>query len=358
MSLLSFQCEHRFASGFELQVAFDTPHRVTTVFGPSGSGKSSVLSLIAGFWRPQSAQIRIGGEWVTHTARHVHLRPERRRIGYVFQDHLLFPHLSVEANLQYGQRRHSQGKRPISFERVATVLELNSLLTRFPRHLSGGERQRVALGRALLSHPELLLLDEPWAALDESLRNRVLSYLERVVEEWDLPTVFVSHDQVSVRRLAEWVVVLNHGKVVTCGPPTEALSRPELLGWRDLSGPMNLLRVERPQLCEGAWVGAIGTQDLHLPPLAGPPAEPLFVQFSPREVTLSRHEIEGISARNHLHGTIRQIVQLPQGVFLAIDAGQIIWADVTSSALRELDLQIGTEVVCLIKTVALEVVSS
>lgn len=223
MNRLSFRCRHRHASGFELDVAFEIEHQVTSLFGPSGSGKTTVLALIAGALRPQSARIELGERTLVDTARHVCLAAERRRVGLVFQDHLLFPHLNVEKNLRYGERRRGAGARKIDFAQVVEVLELGELLARMPRNLSGGQRQRVALGRSLLASPELLLLDEPLAALDAPLKDRILTYLERVVAQWKLPTLYVSHAASEVERLADWVIVLRQGRVAATGTPGEVL---------------------------------------------------------------------------------------------------------------------------------------
>src|SRR5262249_23562555 len=143
----------------------------------------------------------------------IHLAPENRRIGYVFQDHLLFPHLTVGRNLLYGWNRRPRGATAIEYRRVGEVLELRELLDRYPHTLSGGQRQRVALGRALLSAPELLLLDEPLVSLDAPLKDRVLDYVEQVLKEWKIPTLYVTHDSRDVQRLAQHVVHLNQGQV-------------------------------------------------------------------------------------------------------------------------------------------------
>ena len=223
MSQLSFRCRHRYAGGFQLDVDFATGAPVTALFGPSGSGKTSVLSLTAGLYAPDRGLIRLGERTLVDTAQG-HCEPiERRRVGLVFQDQLLFPHLSVRDNLCYGQRRRPPAAQAIEFGRVVEVLELAGLLGRYPRNLSGGERQRVALGRSLLAGPELLLLDEPLAALDEALKDRILTYLARVVGEWGIPAVYVSHGAAEVARLAEWVVVLDQGRVAASGPPAKVL---------------------------------------------------------------------------------------------------------------------------------------
>lgn len=222
MNRLSFQGRHRYTGGFTVDAAFETSAQVTALFGPSGSGKTSVLYMIAGLLHPNAGSISLGNRAWLDTRRGVNLRPEQRHVGFVFQDHLLFPHLSVEQNLLYGRRRQ-RATGAIKPGRVIEVLELGELLHRALRNLSGGEKGRVALGRALLSGPELLLLDEPLAALDEGLKDRVLSYLERIVAEWQLPTIYVSHSAAEVRRLAEQVVVLQTGRVIQCGRPDEVL---------------------------------------------------------------------------------------------------------------------------------------
>jgi molybdate transport system ATP-binding protein len=353
--LLSFDCQHRFGPGFLLDVAFEARHPVTALFGPSGSGKTTVLSMIAGFAEPQHGKIRLGDRTVVDTKAGVCHSVHNRRVGNVFQDLLLFPHLKVEANLRYGERRRGSSRR-VEFGRVLQVLELGGLLERYPRNLSGGERQRVALGRALLSSPELLLMDEPLAALDAALKSRILTYLERVIDEWNVPTLFVSHGQGEVRRLAGWVILLENGKVVASGTPDDALSQERPLRWRNSKGPVNLLRIEQVEQRDGHWIGQLDQQSLQLP-LVRPPADtPVFVQFSPNEVTLSRNDVSGLSARNHLRGQVRQIVELPDGVFVAVDVGQILWSEVTREAARELDLKPGSSVTCLIKTHSLCVV--
>ena len=331
-------------------------HPVTSLFGPSGSGKTSVLSAIAGFLRPQSGYVRLGDRTVLDAAGKVYLPPERRRLGVVFQDHLLFPHLTVEANLRYGRHHRRSRQRPIELSRVVEVLEIGGLLTRYPANLSGGEQQRVALGRALLSGPELLMMDEPLASLDARLKARVLAYLQRVVAEWNIPTLFVSHSQSDVRRVADWVVILEEGRVVTSATPDVALSQPEPLGWKNSTGPVNLLRLEEVQSCDDHATARIGDQLLYLPPVENSAASPMFVEFSPTDVTLSRHDVAGVSARNHLQGRVCQVVPLRREVFVAIDIGQVIWAEVTPEAVAELGLELGTQVVCLLKAHSLRVV--
>lgn len=225
MSVLSFDCRHRYASGFTLAATWETSARVTALFGPSGSGKSTMLSIIAGWVRPDAGRVVQGARVLVDTAEGVVAPPQARRVGMVFQDDLLFPHLSVIGNLRYGlRRRRRDSRRAIRLERVVEVLELRELLDRRPRSLSGGERQRVALGRALLAGPEILLMDEPLAALDEELKMRILAYLERVVDEWNLSAIYVSHGRQEVKRLADWVVLLERGRVAGAGKPVDVFA--------------------------------------------------------------------------------------------------------------------------------------
>jgi molybdate transport system ATP-binding protein len=241
MSVLSFQCQHRYDGGFELDISFEIAHRFTSLFGPSGSGKTSLLSIIAGALQPRQGRVRLNDRTLLDTEKGVKLAPSRRDIGVVFQDAMLFPHLTVERNLLYGQRYRRSPRRAVAFSRVVEVLELGTLLHRYPRNLSGGERQRVALGRALLSGPELLMMDEPLASLDDPLKGRILTYLKRTIAEWDVPTLFVTHSQAEVRRAAEWVVVIDQGRVVCSGSPDEALAEPGPLAWTNSVGPVNPL---------------------------------------------------------------------------------------------------------------------
>lgn len=212
MSLLHFNCLHRYPTGFELDFAFEMTEGVTALFGPSGSGKSTTLALIAGLLRPSRGTIRLADRVLLDTARGVCVRPENRGIGFIHQEHLLFPHLTVKKNLQYGLRRRP--RRRLALRDVVEILELEGFLDRYPHSLSGGQRQRVAIARAILRGPDLLLMDEPLSSLDEPLKDRILAYLEQVIAEFRIPTLLVTHDQTTALRLATEVVHLRDGKQV------------------------------------------------------------------------------------------------------------------------------------------------
>jgi molybdate transport system ATP-binding protein len=202
---------------FSLRIAFESTSRVTGLYGPSGSGKSSLVNIIAGLSEPDRGRIVIDTEVLDDTAAHIHVAPHKRRIGYVFQDARLFPHQSVAQNLDYGRRMNGLPRNGAHQERIVDMLDIGALLTRRPAQLSGGERQRVALGRALLLKPRLLLLDEPLGALDLDRREEILPYLERLRDEENVPMVYVSHDPEEIRRLAKQVVILRGGRLAAFG---------------------------------------------------------------------------------------------------------------------------------------------
>ncbi|SDJ56074.1 molybdate transport system ATP-binding protein [Bradyrhizobium sp. Rc2d] len=202
---------------FSLHASFTSEGRVIGLFGASGAGKTSLVNMIAGLLRPDRGSIVIDGETVDDTAAGVHVPAWRRRIGYVFQDARLFPHLNVAQNLDYGRRMNGLAADPAQHKRIVDLLDIGALLGRRPGKLSGGERQRVALGRALLSKPRLLLLDEPLGALDESRKLEILPYLVRLRDEANVPMVYVSHDAAELRQLATQIVMLKQGRVTSFG---------------------------------------------------------------------------------------------------------------------------------------------
>jgi molybdate transport system ATP-binding protein len=202
---------------FSLEASFTSEGRVTGLFGASGAGKTSLINMIAGLLTPDRGIIAVDGETLDDTAKRVHIPPYRRRIGYVFQDARLFPHLDVGQNLDYGRRMNRLPDDPAQRKRVTELLDIGGLLDRRPGKLSGGERQRVALGRALLSKPRLLLLDEPLGSLDERRKVEILPYLVRLRDEANVPMVYVSHDAAELRQLATQIVMLQRGRVTSFG---------------------------------------------------------------------------------------------------------------------------------------------
>jgi molybdate transport system ATP-binding protein len=202
---------------FSLRAAFSSEGRVTGLFGASGAGKTSLINIIAGLLRPDRGLVTLDGDTLDDTSGGIHVPPHRRRIGYVFQDARLFPHLDVRQNLDYGRRMNRFADEPVQRKRVVDLLDIGHLLARRPGQLSGGERQRVAFGRALLSRPRLLLLDEPLGSLDEGRKVEILPYLVRLRDEAGIPMVYVSHDAAELRQLATQIVLLRHGQIAAFG---------------------------------------------------------------------------------------------------------------------------------------------
>ncbi|HET7888418.1 MAG TPA: molybdenum ABC transporter ATP-binding protein [Bradyrhizobium sp.] len=202
---------------FAIEAAFASEGRVTGLFGASGAGKTSLVNMIAGLLRPDRGTISVDGETLDDTSTGVHVAVHRRRIGYVFQDARLFPHLDVQKNLNYGRRMSGLREDVALWRRITELLDIGHLLDRRPGKLSGGERQRVALGRALLSQPRLLLLDEPLGSLDEERKEEILPYLIRLRDETGVPMVYVSHDASEMRKLASQIAIIRRGRLTAFG---------------------------------------------------------------------------------------------------------------------------------------------
>jgi molybdate transport system ATP-binding protein len=206
MSVLCFDSQFQYATGFRLRFQFAAETGVTAIVGPSGSGKTTILNLIAGLLKPDAGRISLHDKVLFDSKARINLPPERRGVGYVIQDYQLFPHLTVDENLRYGWKRAREVS--VEFDRIVSILELGEVLRRSPGSLSGGQKQRVALGRALLRGPQVLLLDEPLNALDAALRANIAEYLGRVIAEFQIPTLLVSHDRASVASLAHTTLAL------------------------------------------------------------------------------------------------------------------------------------------------------
>ncbi len=210
-------------NGFTLDIDFESNSPLTALFGPSGSGKTSVLNMIAGVHRPDKGRIVVAGHVLTDTEAGIFVPPHRRRVGFVFQDAQLFPHLTVEQNIKFGQWFTRGEKNALPLDVIVSVLGIGALLKRRPATLSGGEKHRVALARALLSSPRILLMDEPLSGLDDARRVEIMGLIERVRDDFAIPIVFVTHNLEEVRRLASRVIRIVDGRVIAAGTPAEVL---------------------------------------------------------------------------------------------------------------------------------------
>ncbi len=342
---------------FSLDAAFELPTPgVVALFGRSGSGKSTLVNLIAGLLEADAGRVALDDLVWLDTERRLHVPPERRRIGYVFQDARLFPHLSVAGNLKYGESR-SPARRFIDLDAVAGLLDLGSLMERRTHQLSGGERQRVAIGRALLSQPNLLLLDEPLASLDSARREEVLPYLENLRDQLAVPMVYVSHDFDEVLRLATHVVLMEQGRAIAQGAVGDmslnanlrsiigadavgaiidgmVLGVDESSGLTRVSAGRGELKVQAPHLAAGAT---------------------MRLQLLARDLIVATQRPQNLSVCNMLSGVIASLSRDDtDSELIAIDiGGTLIMARVTTAAARELGLAPGLPVWALVKSVSL-----
>jgi molybdate transport system ATP-binding protein len=342
--------------GFTLDAALLAPYPgVIAVFGRSGSGKTTLLNLIAGLEPPDEGHIRLAADTLTDTAAGIEVPVERRHIGYVFQEPRLFPHLSVAGNLRYGEARARDAPRIAGFAEVVALLGLEKLLARQPHRLSGGERQRVALGRALLSQPRLLLLDEPLASLDVTRREEVLPYLEALRDRLAIPMVYVSHQFEEVLRLATYLVVLEGGRVCTHGPVSEVALRGEFqaVAGPEVTGAVLegiITHLDEPN---GTVDLAVGAGTLRVSLRGAARGARVRLQVLARDVILATQPVAGLSVRNALPGTVVAVRCDELGALVTVDVGGVcVLARITLEALRALDLKAGAAAWALFKAIS------
>jgi molybdate transport system ATP-binding protein len=342
---------------FRLDAKFAAPTPgVTALFGRSGCGKTTLINLLAGLIRQGEGSLALGDEIWFDSTRGICVRAEQRRIGYVFQDARLFPHYTVRGNLLYGAPRAGTGASS-AMEEVVALLGLEPLLPRRPGALSGGERQRVALGRALLAQPRLLLLDEPLASIDASRRGEVLPYLTRLRDHYAIPMVFVSHQFDEVLQLATQLVVMDQGQVVVAGDVNAVSLAPSL---REIVGPDaagaviegRVVHVDSNTELASIAIGndenllRIASRQLALD-------QRVRVQLLARDLILAVEEPRGLSVRNQLRGRVRTITADGGGDLVEVEVGSVtLLARITPAATRELSLKPGSDIWVLVKAVS------
>jgi molybdate transport system ATP-binding protein len=352
--------EHRFGAGFALDVAFTAQAQgVTALFGPSGSGKSSVLAAVAGLLRPQRGLVELSGETLLDTAREIFVPPERRRCAVVFQDARLFPHMNVATNLRYGLSRAPAGEGGPEFDEVVDLLGLAPLLARRPRGLSGGERQRVALGRALLARPRLLLMDEPLASLDVPRRAEVLPFLARLARAARLPVLYVTHALDEVDALAGTLVLLEDGRVREAGSVEDLSARPDipLLALRRDAGALIRCTVLEHEAERGLTRLAFPGGELLVPLRSEEAGATLRLRLRARDVVVALAPPTGITFGNCVPCILEGLA--PVGahaeIFLQLRAGPTpLLARVSQDSVTRLGLAPGMSVHALVKTVVFD----
>ena len=351
---LDLRLRHSFGT-FTLDLAFSAPPGVTALFGRSGAGKTTVVNALAGLMRPEEGRICLNQQVLLDTRAGIFIPPHRRRIGYVFQEPRLFPHLSVKQNLLYGRWFAPRGARAADFDRVVDLLGIGALLARRPSALSGGEKSRVALGRAILSSPQMLLMDEPLAALDEERKAGILPYLALLRDEFRLPILYVSHSATELAQLATTVVLIEGGRVLASGPTAEVLTTPASATGFGLSETASLITVTAEEIEEdGITRLRSASGPLWLTGVKTAPGQALRLRILARDVMLARSRPEGISALNILPLKLIDLTETQGEVLVRMQLGEeVLLSRITRRSALALELSPGQQLYAVIKAVSL-----
>jgi molybdate transport system ATP-binding protein len=354
---LAIDIKHRLEN-FQIDARFETGGGLIALFGRSGAGKTSIVNIVAGLIRPDQGSVTIDGVALVDTARGIFVPVHKRRVGYVFQDGRLFPHLTVRQNLVYGRWFAPKSERHGELDKVADLLGISHLLDRRPAKLSGGEKQRAAIGRALLASPRLLLMDEPLASLDEARKAEILPYIERLRDDSGVPIVYVSHSVPEVARLASTIVLVSEGSVAAVGATAEIMQRLDLF---PLTG-----RAEAGAIIEATVEAHDGTFALtmlrsraglwRLPRIDLAPGKRLRLRVRARDVMLATRAPEGVSALNVMAGIVADIGKGEGPVIdVRLDCnGEALLAKLTRYSVEQLRLEPGMAVFAVVKSVAFD----
>ena len=348
---LSVQIIHKL-EGFLLDVAFDAGSGVTALFGPSGSGKTTIANVIAGILHPDNGKVTLQDQVLFNARARTCLPPHKRRIGYVFQDGRLFPHMTVDGNIRFAMRFARRTGDP---GEVVDLLGLRPLLLRRPGTLSGGEKQRVALARALMSDPEILVMDEPLAALDEPRKAEILPYLEKLRDQTDIPILYVSHSVAEVARLADEMVILQQGRIVRQGPTEEVLSDPAAMPFVGVREAGSILRAKVVEHGPDGLVRlAIDGGELFLPGVDANIGSTIRIRVLAQDILLSLQRPKALSSRNILPVEVEALrMGDGPGAAVSLRAGEDrLLARITAQAARELELAPGLRCFAILKATA------
>ncbi len=339
---------HFGAGDFRLDAQFETDAKTLGVFGPSGAGKTTLAHCIAGVATPPGGRIEIGGRTLLGAG--VDIPIHKRDVGLVFQEARLFPHLNVRRNLLYGAPDTSD------LDTIVGLLELESLLQRRIHDLSGGEKQRVAIGRAILSKPQILILDEPLASLDRRLRRQILPFLVRVRDALDIPMLYISHELDEILQLTTDLLVMDQGRIVGLGPYADIIHDDPVLDCLHDRGMTNILRAELISTSADDGVSLIdigkGTR-LSIAPAPEDPGSEIVVGIRPWDIALAAAPVSGVSIQNQATGTISRLTHHERRVLVEIDLGAPVIAEISRKSAAELNLGPGRSIVCLIKSHAI-----
>ncbi|MDP6666112.1 MAG: molybdenum ABC transporter ATP-binding protein [Dehalococcoidia bacterium] len=363
--MISFDL-HLDRGGFSLEAEGVFDAGITAVFGPSGAGKSTLLNCIAGSIRPDRGRVMLNDRILYSSDEGISVAPEKRRIGTVYQDGALFPHLDVLRNIEFGYRLIPDSDRRFDPRELAAFLGLSGLLNRRPIRLSGGERQRVAIARALATSPDLLLLDEPLASLDAARRGSILNYLKRVHAEFGIPMIYVSHSISEVVAIASKAMLLRNGRVVGFDRPSALLLRATAAVGATSNGPdsppesgmdnfENILDGVVGESPDHLTVIRVGDTNISVRRQNRNPGEGVVVSLGANQIILAGSQPENLSARNIIRGKVTDIWASRGKVFTQVEAGPIFIVELTENALNELGIAVGNDVFLVFKSSSVDV---
>lgn len=345
---------------FDLAIKESFGAGITGIFGPSGAGKTSLLHVIAGLARPKAGKITINGRVLFDSEEKINRPVEKRNIGYVFQEGRLFPHMSVAQNLQYGIKKNQPSL--VSLDEVVDLLNLGHIYSSKPARISGGERQRTALGRSLLSSPEVLLLDEPFSAVDMQLRQQILPFLIRIQQKVQVPTLVVSHDLPDLLKLSQQLCLIGTGKVLGHGPYYELLKDASASAMFGSSNLINSASLQVQVLKPEAGLAILESPNprvnlkiyCELHPQLSKKGQPVKIFLRARDIALSQQKVEGLSMQNQIQGKVQDIIQRDSSRVCVLDMGFPLVVEISPASQDRLGIHIGSTLWCLFKSSAIE----
>jgi molybdate transport system ATP-binding protein len=338
---------------------------ITGVYGPSGAGKSTLLNILCGIADPKIGRIEFNGIQLYNGADKVNVPINKRNIGVVFQDNYLFPHLNIKQNLLYSQAYNKNKEIYINLDKVVELLQIEVLLNKKPAQISGGERQRVAIGRALLSQPKLLLFDEPFSNLDRNRRKEIISYLLKINHRFKIPLLIVSHDLEDILKLTNSILVIDKGEILVCGNYVDIADSgeaPNIISHKRFLNVFDVHSFGYDSMHKLYKFGKTSDSNKFLftnSDLLSNPSnigQQIRLCISPDDIALSTKQIPDTSIQNHLKGKIIKLIELGKSIFVTVDCGFLLVAEISIPAYEKLKIKFGDEIFCLIKAKAVEVV--
>ncbi|WP_372751536.1 molybdenum ABC transporter ATP-binding protein [Labilibaculum sp.] len=348
---------------FFLDIKVDFKQGITGVFGPSGAGKTTLMHMLAGLERPDEGYVKIGERYLVDSSTNIYEPARNRKIGYVFQEGRLFPHMTVRKNLLFGTKYLPKGEQFIEFDELVNLLEVNDLLEKRPSQLSGGEKQRVAIGRALLSSPNLLLMDEPFSSLDVKLRRQIIPYLIKINRNFNIPMLVVSHDLPDLLNLTRELFLLKNGRVAGQGNYLDLVENENLFELMRGSGLMNVIQFKVDSRNAEDGLTILVNKNASKPIKVEREmsfdccqiGDDMSVSLRPEDIAITLEQIPNISIRNQLRGRIRKIIQKENRNYCMVDVGFTLLVSITHASLEKMQLVEGKQVWCLFKSMALQI---